>query len=187
MTTVKQLVELLSKYPQDFEVIDEQNRPFVHIINTDDNRLRISAEKPIGICNRSGGYVYPSIVKGYVGFSPELDEDLYEIEFTRDMSEMREQTMKTVNDLNQEELEELRSRWYSQHGDDDSLEDVLEKTDKEIIKIYLDWVNNFISLDKFADHYGLNEMDANYVIDLGRKLNNNQAIQDSIDVDSWGK
>lgn len=49
--------------------------------------------------------------------------------------------------------------------------EILEKTDKEIIEIYLDWVNNFISLNKFADHYGLDEIDAHYVIDLGRTLN----------------
>jgi hypothetical protein len=49
---------------------------------------------------------------------------------------------------------------------------ITEKTDQEIIEIYLDWVNNFISLEKFAEHYGLDEIDANYVIELGRKLNN---------------
>lgn len=89
MTTVKELIELLTKYPQDFVITDEQNRPFVHIVNGVDNVI-LSPEKPIGICNRSGGYVYPSIVEGYDGFSPELDEDLYEFEFNKDMSEMRE-------------------------------------------------------------------------------------------------
>lgn len=89
MTTVKQLIELLSNYPQDFIITDEQNRPFIHTINGGNNVI-LSAEKPIGICNRSGGYVYPSIVEGYVGFSPELDEDLFEFEFSRDISEMRE-------------------------------------------------------------------------------------------------
>jgi hypothetical protein len=89
MTTVKELIELLTKYPQDFVITDEQNRPFVHIVNGVDNVI-LSPEKPIGICNRSGGYVYPSIVEGYDGFSPELDEDLYEFEFNKNMSEMRE-------------------------------------------------------------------------------------------------
>lgn len=89
MCTIAKLIELLSKYPQHFEVMDEQNRPFIHIINGDDT-LRLSTVQPIGICNRSGGYVYPSIVEGYVGFSPELDEDLMSFEFDTDMSEMRE-------------------------------------------------------------------------------------------------
>ena len=35
--------------------------------------------------------------------------------------------MKTVHNLSQEELEELRSRWYAQHEDDGSLEEVLGK------------------------------------------------------------
>lgn len=89
MTTIKNLIELLSEYPQNFVITDEQNRPFVHIINGGDNVI-LSTQKPIGICNRSGGYVYPSIVEGYVGFSPDLGEDLYEFEFNRDMSEMHE-------------------------------------------------------------------------------------------------
>jgi hypothetical protein len=88
MTTVKKLIELLNKYAPDSVITDEQNRPFIHIINVGDAVI-LSTEKPIGICLRSGGYVYPSIVEGYVGFSPELDEDLFEIEFKRDMSEMR--------------------------------------------------------------------------------------------------
>jgi hypothetical protein len=82
-TTVGKLIELLSNYPKDMIIHDQQNQPFIHIINGGDNVI-LSTQKPIGICNRSGGYVYPSIVDGYVGFSPELDEDLYEIEFNRD-------------------------------------------------------------------------------------------------------
>lgn len=89
MVSIKKLIELLSSYPENFVITDEQNRPFIHIINGGDNVI-LSTQKPIGICNRSGGYVYPSLVEGYVGFSPELDEDLYEFEFNRDMSEMRE-------------------------------------------------------------------------------------------------
>lgn len=97
MYTIAKLIELLSKYPQHFEVIDEQNRPFIHIINGDDT-LRLSAVQPIGLCNRSGGYVYPSIVEGYTGFSPELNEDLIEFEFNRDMSSMHEDTEELENE-----------------------------------------------------------------------------------------
>jgi hypothetical protein len=35
--------------------------------------------------------------------------------------------MKTVHELNQEELNELRSRWYHQHLDDGSLDEVMSK------------------------------------------------------------
>ena len=90
MLTVGKLIELLSIYPKDMEITNEQNEEFIHIVNRIGDRVALSTTKPIGICNRSGGYVYPSLVDGYVGFSPELDEDLYEIEFSRDMSEMRE-------------------------------------------------------------------------------------------------
>ena len=89
MSTVAKLIEILSKYPQDFKVVDEQNRPFIHVINGDGN-VRVSTANPIGICNESGGYVYPSTTDGYIGFSPELGKDLHEHEFNRDMSEMRE-------------------------------------------------------------------------------------------------
>ena len=34
--------------------------------------------------------------------------------------------MKSVHELKQDELEELRSRWYSQHEDDGSLEEVMD-------------------------------------------------------------
>ncbi len=34
--------------------------------------------------------------------------------------------MKSVHELSQDELQELRSRWYSQHEDDGSLEEILE-------------------------------------------------------------
>ena len=37
--------------------------------------------------------------------------------------------MKSVHDLNENELEELRSRWFSQHEDDGSLEEVMDIED----------------------------------------------------------
>jgi hypothetical protein len=53
--------------------------------------------------------------------------------------------------------------------------ELLDLDNYAIIEIYLDWVNNFISLDKFAEHYGLNEIDAHYIVDLGRELNEQRA------------
>jgi len=44
----------------------------------------------------------------------------------------------------------------------------------KIIPMYLDYVNNFITVGGFADHYNLNGKDANYIIDLGRELNNKE-------------
>lgn len=81
-TTVGKLIELLSVYPKDMPITDEQNQSFVHIVNTNDDTVILSTEKPIGICNRSGSYVYPSKVDGYSGYCPELDEDLYMFEYS---------------------------------------------------------------------------------------------------------
>lgn len=52
--------------------------------------------------------------------------------------------MRNVNELKQNEMEELRSRWFSQHADDGSLEKVLgdlypcneEDIDISLIKTY---------------------------------------------------
>lgn len=43
----------------------------------------------------------------------------------------------------------------------------------KIIEMYLDYVNNFISVQAFADYYGLNTVEANIIINAGRELNNN--------------
>lgn len=85
MLTVGKLKEMLSMYPDDMEITTEQNLGITHVSNKTDT-LIISPYKPIGVCNRSGGNVYPSVVEGYTGFCPELDEDLYDFEFTKNKS-----------------------------------------------------------------------------------------------------
>jgi hypothetical protein len=42
--------------------------------------------------------------------------------------------MKTVHELNRNELEELRSRWYYQHLDDGSLNEVMNVEEDEEIE-----------------------------------------------------
>jgi len=79
--TVKYLKEVLNRMKDDVIVHNEQNEDFIHIF-TDDGRLRLSTTKPIGTCNRTGEYVYPSIIEGYSAFCPKLDEDLYDMEWT---------------------------------------------------------------------------------------------------------
>lgn len=37
------------------------------------------------------------------------------------------------------------------------------------IKLYLDYVNNFLTVEKFAEHYGLSLVDAEKIIRQGRK------------------
>ena len=80
MITVEELIHKLSIYPKYFRIKTEQNMDFVHIVNTNDNEIILSTTKPIAYCNRTGSYIYPSLVEGYYGFCPELDEDVFEIE-----------------------------------------------------------------------------------------------------------
>jgi len=47
-----------------------------------------------------------------------------------------------------------------------------KRTDEQVAEMYLDWVNNFLTLEGFASHYDLSKEDVNTIIDLGRKLNN---------------
>lgn len=43
---------------------------------------------------------------------------------------------------------------------------------KETIEAaYLDYFNNFLSLERFAEHYGLEQSEANYIINAGRRIN----------------
>lgn len=78
--SVGKLIELLKDYQQDSRITNELNEPFVHIVNGKDGAIILSTKKPIAICDRTGGYVYPTTTKGYFGYSPELDEDVYSFE-----------------------------------------------------------------------------------------------------------
>jgi hypothetical protein len=44
--------------------------------------------------------------------------------------------------------------------------------DALIKKMFLDYANNFTSVDFFAEHYGINHNTALVIINKGRKLNN---------------
>jgi hypothetical protein len=41
---------------------------------------------------------------------------------------------------------------------------------RELSEVYLDWVNNFVSVGGFADYYGLTEDQARTLIDLSRSI-----------------
>ena len=41
---------------------------------------------------------------------------------------------------------------------------------EELIDVYLDWMNNFVTIPAFADYYGLSEEESKKVIDLGKKI-----------------
>ncbi len=79
---VKQLKKILSKYPDEMEVTDEQNAQLLYVGKIK-NTLIISAKNPIGICNYTGENVFPlGIDLGvYLGFSPALNRNLSSFEF----------------------------------------------------------------------------------------------------------
>ena len=83
--TIKDLRKIINskKWREDAIVTDMYLQDFVHITNNTDGNIRLCTSKPIGRCNRTGEYVYPSNVDGYSAYSPELDEDLYDMEWTK--------------------------------------------------------------------------------------------------------
>ena len=42
---------------------------------------------------------------------------------------------------------------------------------KELELFYLDWFNNYLSVEKFAEFYGITENKAVTLIDMGRMIN----------------
>jgi hypothetical protein len=40
-----------------------------------------------------------------------------------------------------------------------------------LIKLYLDYTNNYLTLAKFAEHHCISEVDARKLIDLGKSYN----------------
>jgi len=44
-------------------------------------------------------------------------------------------------------------------------------TARSAIAFYLDWVNNWITTEKMAEWYEMPKEDCEYLIELGRKLN----------------
>ena len=57
--------------------------------------------------------------------------------------------------------EEIKAKWKN---------DRIINIREELVAVYDDWMNNFITVPAFADYYGLDEKDAWAVIGLGRKL-----------------
>jgi len=79
-STVGELIKQLQDYQQDSRITNEFNEPFVHIVNQTDGSIILSTQRPVAICSRSGGYVYPTTTPTYWGYSPELDEDVMRFE-----------------------------------------------------------------------------------------------------------
>jgi len=82
MANVKKMIELLQVYPMDMEVTNEQNLPFIHIVNRQGDSVTLSTKKPIGHCCKCGDYAYEEPVLDYTGVCPSCDENLYDFEIT---------------------------------------------------------------------------------------------------------
>jgi uncharacterized OB-fold protein len=83
MANVGKMIELIGHYPKDFEVVNEQNEPFIHLVNIDEKRVILSTKQPIGECKKCGQYVYPEEVLDYPAVCPGCDENKYSFEFVK--------------------------------------------------------------------------------------------------------
>lgn len=59
--------------------------------------------------------------------------------------------MRNVHQLSQEELEELRSRWYHQHLDDGSLDEVMGKEIESESEVPMDVVKSYYDGTLFVE------------------------------------
>jgi hypothetical protein len=82
MATVKEMIELLKVYPETMEVTNEQNLPFIHVVNRQGESVTLSTKQPIGHCCKCGDYAYKEDVLDYTGVCPSCDENLYDFEIT---------------------------------------------------------------------------------------------------------
>tara|TARA_R110000803_G_scaffold16816_5_gene46075 strand:+ start:1151 stop:1345 length:195 start_codon:yes stop_codon:yes gene_type:complete len=54
-------------------------------------------------------------------------------------------------------------------------------TNKQAQTMYLDWFNNYLSTEKFAEHYNLSMVEVENILDRGRKLNYLNALSNEVD------
>lgn len=47
-------------------------------------------------------------------------------------------------------------------------------TRNDFERIYLDWINNFVSYKTYAEYYGLHDHEALTLIELAKSVSNNQ-------------
>ncbi len=42
---------------------------------------------------------------------------------------------------------------------------------EDVENYYLEWVNNFLTIEKFAEYYKITEVQAKFLIDMGKQIN----------------
>ena len=55
--------------------------------------------------------------------------------------------------------------------------EALPETDNQKIQAFLDWKNNFLTIDKFAEHYGFTHDEACDILSAGRALHSGSSKQ----------
>tara|TARA_R110000744_G_C19350266_1_gene560339 strand:- start:1035 stop:1229 length:195 start_codon:yes stop_codon:yes gene_type:complete len=53
-------------------------------------------------------------------------------------------------------------------------------TNKQAQTMYLDWFNNYLSTEKFSEHYNLSMVEVENILDRGRKLNYLEALSNEV-------
>jgi hypothetical protein len=63
---------------------------------------------------------------------------------------------------------------YMMHRESDEIFVDISKTQYQyaLAELFRDWTNNFMSVDKFAEHYNVNAATANIWIEEGRNIHN---------------
>ena len=51
-------------------------------------------------------------------------------------------------------------------------------TNKEIEEMYIEWFNNYLTTERFAEHYNLGFAEVENIIDLGRQINHKKYNKD---------
>lgn len=77
----------------------------------------------------------------------------------------------------EEDLNKVISGIIKQYSKYKSKEEIKEDLKKIFLfseKFYLDWINNYITVDKIIEDYNLEFTIGNDLLNIGRKYNNNQ-------------
>jgi hypothetical protein len=46
----------------------------------------------------------------------------------------------------------------------------MQLTNKDIERLYLDYVNNWLTAERWQEHHGLTKLEANYILKKGKQL-----------------
>lgn len=56
--------------------------------------------------------------------------------------------------------------------------DVIVNIKEALNEVYLDWLNNFVTIPAYASWYGIDEKEARDIIELGRKIHEKYFVKE---------